>query len=471
MPISNSRRPRAEPPSPGTRFAFTRFRVPAFVALVLIVLALFGRAAFAATGSERDARASVSSAVPAALDCTQGSLSKSEAIDQLHQVRESIDRSLRLLDAGNRKAAFAEAKTGYLQCFEAVEAPLDVTAGADFRFEVEDAFARVRGLIESGAPTDEARDRIVTLRGLIDETERKLTAEGLGAPLIVFTQSFTILLREGLEAVLLLSVLLAYLDSTKSGAQYRKPILLGVGLALVATVATYFAVDAIFSVLPFGREVLEALVGLLAVAVLFYLSFWLLARMEQRRWLEFLKARIWTAVAAGSAVSLALIGFTSVFREGFETVLFYHAIFSFSQGLELWVFLGIAAAVLVLVGVAYAVLKLGSTIPMRTFLSFAVIVVMLTSVAVLGNAMRALQESAIISVHFLEGWPRLPIFLAQATGYYPTLPSVLAQAILLTIYALGAAYMFLIRPRRRGSKVRVGESEPGALSGAATVKG
>src|SRR6185503_9053602 len=158
-------------------------------------------------------------------------------------------------------------------------------------FKVEDAFARVRGLIESGAPSGEVRDRIVTLRGLIDDSERNLTSRGLGAPLIVFTQSFTILLREGLEAVLLLSVLLAYLDSTKAGSQYRKPILVGVGLAVVATVVTYFAVDAIFSVLSFGREVLEAIVGLLAVAVLFYLSFWLLARLEQRRWLEFLKAR------------------------------------------------------------------------------------------------------------------------------------------------------------------------------------
>ncbi len=372
-------------------------------------------------------------------------------------MRESINRSLRLLDAGNRKAAFAEAKTGYLECFEAVEAPLDVTAGVDFRFEVEDGFARVRGLIESGAPSDEVRDRIVTLRGLIDETERKLTTEGLSAPLIVFTQSFTVLLREGLEAVLLISVLLAYLDSTKAGSQYRRPILIGVGLAVVATVVTYVAVDAIFAVLPFGREVLEALVGLIAVATLFYLSFWLLARLEQRRWLEFLKARIWTAVTAGSVASLTIIGFTSVYREGFESVLFYQAIFSYSQGLELWVWLGIAAAVLVLAGVAYAVLKLGRTIPIRTFLSFAIIVVMLTSVAVLGNAMRALQESAVINLDFLEGWPSLPIFLAQATGYYPTFPSVLAQAILITIYALGAVYMFLIRPRRRAPEQHAGD--------------
>jgi high-affinity iron transporter len=445
--------------------------VPVFAALVLGALAALGSTAWAAARTADRTSAPTTRSAAARLDCTQGSLSKGEAVDQLHQVRESIDRSLRALDAGNRREAFAEAKSGYLGCFEAVEAPLDITAGIDFRFKVEDAFARVRGLIESGAPSNEVRDRIVTLRGLIDDSERNLTSKGLGAPLIVFTQSFTILLREGLEAVLLLSVLLAYLDSTKAGSQYRKPILVGVGLAVVATVVTYFAVDAIFSVLPFGREVLEAIVGLLAVAVLFYVSFWLLARLEQRRWLEFLKARIWTAVTAGSVASLALIGFTSVYREGFETVLFYQAVFSFSQGLELWVWLGVGAAAVVLAGVAYAVLKLGRAIPMRTFLTFAIIIVMLTSIAVLGNAMRALQESTVISLHFLEGWPGLPIFLAQATGYYPTLPSVLAQAILLAIYLLGAVYTFLIRPRRRAAKARLANPERSSLPGTVTVDG
>ena len=84
--------------------------------------------------------------------------------------------------------------------------------------------------------------------------------------------------------------------------------------------------------LPFGREVLEAIVGLLAVAMLFYVSFWLIARLEQRRWMEFLQARVWTAVSVGSAASLALIGFTAVYREGFETVLFYQALLSFGDG-------------------------------------------------------------------------------------------------------------------------------------------
>lgn len=386
-------------------------------------------------------------AAPAA--CTQGSLSKQEAIDQLHDVRLSIDRTLRLLDADDRSAAFEEARAGYLDCFESVEAPLDVVAGTDFRFEVEDIFARVRGLIDSGAPTGEIRDRIVQLRGLIDDSERQLTSKGVGAPALAFGQSFTLLMREGLEAVLLLSVLLTYLESSHH-ARHKKPILYGVGIAILATVVTFFAVDALFSVLPFGRQVLEAAVGLSAVVMLFYVSFWLIARLDQRRRMEFLQARVWKAASVGSATSLALVGFTAVYREGFETVLFYQALFSFGDGLQGWIFAGMAVAVAVLAVVAWAVLKLGRRLPVQRFLAVALVIVMFTSIAVLGNAMRALQEAAIIDLHFLDSWPSLPIFLAQATGYFPTLPSVLAQGTLLVVYVLGAVATVVMKRRRHG---------------------
>lgn len=372
--------------------------------------------------------------------------SRDEAITELDRVRVTIDETLRLLDAGRRDEALAVSKSGYLDHFESVEIPLRV-ADPELTLKAEETFAEIRGLIKTNASTGEIRDKIVELRGTINDAERKLTSKGLGAPLLVFGQAFTVLFREGLEAVLLLSVLLGYLESTKN-SQYKKPILYGVAAAGAATLVTFFAVDAIFSVLPFGREVLEAIVAFLAVAVLFYVSFWLIARLEQRRWLEFLKARVWTAVSAGSAGSLALIGFTSVYREGFETALFLQALSSFGDGLGVWVAAGAATGMVALAAVAFAIFRFGRKLPIRTFLSIAVVVVMATSVAFLGNAIHSLQEAAVLDFHRLSGWPRLPIFLAQATGYSPTLETVVAQASLTLIYLLGGLYMFVIRPRR-----------------------
>jgi high-affinity Fe2+/Pb2+ permease len=104
---------------------------------------------------------------------------------------------------------------------------------------------------------------------------------------------------------------------------------------------------------------------------------------------------------------------------------------------------------LLLAAVAWFVLKLGRKLPVKRFLTVALVIVMLTSVAVLGNAMRALQEAAVIDLHFLGDWPSLPIYLAQATGYYPTLPSVVAQGLLLLVYVIGAIVTYGYAARRK----------------------
>ena len=95
---------------------------------------------------------------------------------------------------------------------------------------------------------------------------------------------------------------------------------------------------------------------------------------------------------------------------------------------------------------------------MRTFLSIAVVMIMVTSVAFLGNAVSGLQSAAVIDYHRLENWPRLPIFLSQATGYWPTRETVVAQAALSFVYVIGAFYMFVIRPRRQRHRAAMSPS-------------
>jgi high-affinity iron transporter len=386
-----------------------------------------------------------------------GTVSRDQAIDQLRTTSVSIDQSLALLKAGKREEAFAISKAGYLKHFELVEIPLRA-ANPGLTLKAEETFAEIRALIRMDAPTGEVRDKVIELRGLVADAERQLTSKGIAAPTVVFGQAFIITLREGLEAVLLLAILFGFLESSKNG-QYRRHILYGVGAAVVATIASVFLIDELFSVLPFGREVLEAITALVAVVVLFYVSFWLIARLEQRRWLEFLKARIWTAVSAGSAVSLVLIGFTSVYREGFESVLFFQALTSFGTGLGLWVALGAAAGAVVLGVVATMIFKYGRKLPVKTFLTTAVLFVMATSVAFLGNAVSALQVADVISFTRLESWPHLPIFLAQATGYSPTQETVIAQAALSAVYLSGALWVFAIRPRRQAAPKRAPKPE------------
>jgi high-affinity iron transporter len=372
-------------------------------------------------------------------------VTRNDAIAELQDVRRSIDHTLALIKVGQADAAFAAARDGYLSHFERVEIPLRAVDNS-LTINAESKFAEIRQMIRSGSSVDSIRASLVDLRGIIDECERRLTTVGPGAAMLVTGQSFIIIFREGFEVVLLVSILLGYLEAARS-TQFIKPIMVGIGLAGVATLLTVLAMRWLFALLPVSLEVVEAITALIAVAVLVYVSFWLVARLEHKRWMEFVKARLWSAVSLGSAASLVLVGFTAVYREGFETALFYQSLWSFGAGLGRYVLLGLGLGLIALAAVSWAIFHLGRRLPVKHFMNVAVALIMATSVAFLGNAVHALQSADLVAYTPMPGWPRPPIFLSQATGYWPTLQTVLAQAALASFYLLGAVYAFVLRPR------------------------
>ena len=371
-----------------------------------------------------------------------------EGVAELERARALVDRSVVLYEAGRVDEAYLAARNAYLDHFEFVEIPLRVR-DERLTLELEEDFAELRNLIEAGAPQDQVEEAAATVNSGLDTVEKVLTAPGLGAPMIAAVYSFTILFREGLEAVLVLAVILGYLEASRNLA-YRRPVLVGVGAAVGASILTFVVLSVVLSVAPVHREMLEAITALVAVALLFYVSFWLVSRLDQRRWMEFVKAKVWAAASTGSTLALAAVGFTAVYREGFETVLFYQALLSFAERLEAWVALGALVGAVALGVVGFAILRAGRRMPIKTFLGAAVVMVMLLSIALVGNAVRALQEATVLPVTFLEGVPRLPIFLADLTGWHPTLQTILAQVALALVYVAGAVWTFVVRPRRGG---------------------
>ena len=227
-----------------------------------------------------------------------------------------------------------------------------------------------------------------------------------------------------------------------------RPILAGVGLAAVATVLTVLLFRTIFAALPVGREMLEAITALVAVAMLFYVSFWLIARLEHKRWLEFVKARMWSAVSVGSAASLMLVGFTAVYREGFETALFYQALLSFGTGLGVYILAGpLRSASSRSRSSSWFMFRLGRRLPIKTFMNIAVVLVMATRSPSSATRCTRCRPPIVVALPPLAGWPRPPIFLSEATGYWPTVQTVRAQIVLATIYVIGGIYVFLVKPR------------------------
>jgi high-affinity iron transporter len=381
-----------------------------------------------------------------------------EGVEELDKSRALIDRALDLYEQGDADAAYTAARNSYLDHFEYVEIPLRVR-DEGLTLELEEDFATFRNQIEAGVDLDTVEATAAELRRGLDSVERVLSEPGIAAPLLAAGYSFLILFREGFEAVLVVAAILGYLEASRN-TQYRPAVLRGVGMAGIATIVTFVIAALVIDVAPVQREVIEAVTALLAVVVLFYVSFWLVSRLEHRRWMEFVKAKVWAAATTGSTLALAGVGFTAVYREGFETVLFYQALMSFAQGLLVWVIAGAVAGACVLGVIGFAIFRAGKRMPVKAFLGTAVVLVMAMSVAFVGNAVRALQEAAAIPVTFLESLPRLPIFLAELTGWHPTRETIAAQAALILVYVLGAVVTFVVLPRRERRAVVPRETRP-----------
>ncbi|HET8639896.1 MAG TPA: FTR1 family protein [Solirubrobacterales bacterium] len=370
-----------------------------------------------------------------------------EAQEEVDRALVMVDESVEAAEAGDADRGYDLARSAYLDHFELVEIPLRLR-NPNLVLDLEFAFADLRDGIRDGESIGSIQDDAREVRARLRDVSRELESKGFAAPALAFGFSFTILFREGLEAVLLIAVLLGSLEAARA-ADYRRPLAWGIAGAVLATAVTFMVATFLIDIAPVNREVIEAVASLLAVAVLFWVSFWLVSRLEQKRWMEFMRARTSSAIAAGGALAFAGLGFTAVYREGFETVLFYQTLTLFAAGLTLWVVLGAVAAAVALAGVGYAIFGLGRKLPLKPLLIGGVSILLLLSVAFAGNAVRALQEVDIVNATPIEGgWARLPIFLAEVTGIHPTKEGIAVQAALLGLYVLGAIYMFAWRPLR-----------------------
>jgi high-affinity iron transporter len=249
--------------------------------------------------------------------------------------------------------------------------------------------------------------------------------------------------------LLIISSILAYLAASRATRQ-RRAVLWGLLGAIGATVATWFVLRTVIQIAPVRPAIVQAIPAIIAVVVLVGFSYWLLARLDQRRWEEFMSARVFTALATGSTFALAILGFTALYRPGFEAVVFFQGLLAYSRGLEIWLIAGSLVGLVVVGLLAVAVFRLGRRVPLNAFFGLSLILVMAISVAFLGNAVRSLQEGYVIGITNLTGsMPRLPIYLAEATGYHPTLETIVAQLALIATYVAAGVWVWFAARRRR----------------------
>jgi high-affinity iron transporter len=365
----------------------------------------------------------------------------------IEPIRQQLIEVRELYAAGESEGAFRAARSAYLDSFELVEIPLRVR-DPNMTLEMEDAFARLRNDIRAARPLSVITDDVSRLLTGMNEVERVLSVQGF-APVVVAGSALVIVLRTGFEAMVLVAAVLGFLAANRASAG-RRAVLAGVAAAIGATVATWFVLDLILLVAPIRPALVQAVPGLVAVGLTVGFSYWLLRRLDQRRWLEFMSARVFGAVAAGSTGALFALGFATVFRQGFEAVVFFRTLREFAFGAEGWLIVGVLAGLGALLLLALLIARIGQRVPVRAVLAVSVVVMMLVSIAFVGNAVRALQEGYVIGItNLTASVPRLPIHLAQATGFHPTLETIVAQVTLAAVYVVMTAWT--VRAARRGA--------------------
>ena len=297
---------------------------------------------------------------------------------------------------------------------------------------------KIKGLV------DDLKGMLVTDAGILDGGAADNVNKWTTFLTSAFGQAFIVLLREGLEAILVVAAIIAYL--VKSGYKSKiRYIYWGIlaGLAGSGLVAILFTL--LFNGNGPEQEILEGVVALIAMVMLLYTSNWMLSKSSVDSWNRYIKNKTVAAISQGSVISLALLSFLAVFREGAETVMFYQAIFAMapSGSKEIWT--GFAAAAVVLVIIFVLIRFTSVKIPIRPFFVITSALMAIMVVIFAGGGVHALIEGDLVPATYLSGVPT-----SDWIGLYPYVQSIGAQVLALVVVIVFAV-ISIIRKNRKES--------------------
>ncbi len=260
--------------------------------------------------------------------------------------------------------------------------------------------------------------------------------------LSIALQSGSILLREGLEALLVIAALAAFLN--RAGVPERvRSLYVGAGVAIIASIGAAVVFEMFFE--GNHNDYMEAVVLVIAAILMLYMSGWMYLRQDPRTWLQELRGHAEHALNSGAVISLGAIAFLAVFREGGETVLFLHALAASSGGWGTGVIGGLLGAALGLLIVYYAMQRLAVMLPLRPVFLVTSAFLFIMGVRFAGAALQELQERTIVSYTPAT----LPDWLVSL-GFNPSWEAIAVQ---LVIAAIAVGSIFAIQLRRPSSTV------------------
>jgi high-affinity iron transporter len=371
--------------------------------------------------------------------------------DSLINARTILATSLHLYKQGEKEEAYKKALDAYFEGFEMVEPGLALR-DKKLTLKIETEFSQFREAIDEGKSIEGVEKLYQEITADLSRASLILENNKPVDKLLSFTNSLAIMLREGLEAVLIIAAVMAFLSATGAG-NVIKYVHMGWILALVAGLITWVLAKTIITISGVQREIIEGVTSLVAAAVLFYVSYWLITKIEVRKWKEYIQGKVKKAVTKKSLFALASVSFFAVYREAFETVLFYQALWFQAENSKDAILWGLIVGVLLLIVIVFAIFKLAVKIPLKYFFSVTTLFLYILCFILLGKGITAFQEAGIVGIKSINFIPQVDIL-----GIYPTLETSIPQAILIIAFVVALIWLGYVKREKEKKEIAISVS-------------
>ena len=349
--------------------------------------------------------------------------------NSLSLAKQNVSKAVELVKINKYKEARAFALSAYLDGIEPIELTLSSQSPQLVR-EIEIAMGALRALIEAQKDAASIELKGQEIYKLIDEAN-KVLAEKQSSFWLTFSLAATVILREGLEAFLVIIIILSVLRSA-GAIKAIKWVHFGWLAALALGFAGWFLASWLLKITGAQREILEGVFAIIAVIILLYIGFWMHGKSEAKKWNDFVKNKINVLLKKESMLGLASLSFLVVFREAFESVLFLSAIsLDDNNQYNSAIGLGVASAFIVVGLIAVLMLKYSKRIPITQLFKISSLVVAILSIVLIGKGFNAIQEAGLISISAAPFNLRISLL-----GIYPTLETIGAQLFILVLVVL-----------------------------------
>lgn len=362
-----------------------------------------------------------------------------------------LQEALNHYKSGERKKALESSIDAYLNGYELIESDISVADGA-LALRIEQNMTKFRSDIKKGVPAAELELLANNISTDLNKASDLLSDKTTFNSAVLFTSSFSIIVREGLEAILIIAAIIAFLVNTGSRRVIRY-IHVGWISAIVAGLITWYAARTVISISGLSRELIEGFTSLIAAAVLFYVSYWLISKIDVEKWKEFIKAKIENALNKKSVVALVMVSFLAVYREAFETVLFYQAL-GYQAGDNVSpVIWGLVAGTAVTAVLGFLVFKLAISIPLKYFFSATSLLLYFLCFILIGKGINELQSAGMIGTTLVEHVPQIDIL-----GIYPTLETLVPQSLIVAAFIFASFWIANVSREKERKEIAINVS-------------